>query len=155
MQCRHLFRLYTGQVLHFFIFINHKNCLRITFFMFQWVSKMCNWLISQWLLITFQSSRRPWCNKKQTKFLSFYKKVVHFVSESGTPLRNFAEHLSIFCRTPFNIFAELLSYFFRTPLIIFEEHYYLMTWRTNQLFFSFDCSEVDVRYEVLCPKHTR
>ena len=112
MQCRHLFRLYTGQVLHFFIFINHKNCLRITFFMFQWVSKMCNWLISQWLLITFQSSRRPWCNKKQTKFLSF---------SWNSPQK--------FCRTPFNILQNTFQYFCRAPLVFLQNtsHYF---WRT-------------------------
>ena len=37
--------------------------------------------------------KKPYFNRKQTKSLSLYKEVVHFVSENGTPLCNFAEHL--------------------------------------------------------------
>lgn len=61
--------------------------------------------------------RRPWCNRKQTKFLSFYKKVVHFVSESGTPLRNFAENLSIFLQSSSRISAEHLPLFLKNTII--------------------------------------
>ena len=64
-------------------------------------------------------NRRSWCNRKQTKSQNFYKEVAHFVSECGTPLSNFAEHLSVFlhktsqyfCRTSFSNFAEHLLMF--------------------------------------------
>ena len=73
------------------------------------------------------------CNRKQTTSLSFYKEIAQFVSESGTPLGNVTEHLSIFLQSTSQYFCKALLF-------------NAMTYKS--IICSFNCSEVDFEYGV-------
>ena len=89
---------------------------------------------------TFPSkNRRPWCNRKQTKSLLFHEEVVHFVSESGTPLSTLPENLSIFLQ-------NTSQYFCGSPLSIFAKHFSESLKTTYKYFCRIICSSFDENF---------
>ena len=96
---------YTDHLFYFFMFINHSFfCLLFKHFHVLMSIKYYLFAVVAYYLLA-SLIRRSWCFKKQTKTFSFYKEVVHLVSECEFPSAILHKTFQYIRRTPLSTFA--------------------------------------------------